>query len=49
MADRIVTQCLRDSDGDILTVGNSEAGWARDAKWAIQDILMTAMTISRKV
>ncbi|MEO0744525.1 MAG: galactose oxidase-like domain-containing protein [Pseudomonadota bacterium] len=38
MAHRLVTNCLRDSDGDILVIGNSEAGWARDAFWAIQDI-----------
>ncbi|SEN07142.1 galactose oxidase-like domain-containing protein [Palleronia pelagia] len=40
MADRHVTHALRDTDGDILVIGNSEEGWARDARWAIQDLLL---------
>ena len=44
MADRLVTHALRDTDGDILVIGNSEVGWARDSRWAIQDILLDRNT-----
>ena len=40
MADRTVTHAKRNSDGNIVAIGNPDTDWyQRDARWAIQDIL----------
>ncbi len=39
MADRIVTHARRNSNGNIVAIGNPDSDWfQRDAIWAIQDI-----------
>ena len=39
MADRLVTHAFRNTEGDILTLGNPDESWTqRHTEWAIQDI-----------